>query len=173
MESISTQRLTLFPLTLEQLKMGMISLNDLSANLGVPLVASLFDGVVQRAVNMKIEKMGKAPSSLHPWFTYWLIVINGEKIGAGMVGFKGNPNDHGEVEIGYGIDPNYQGCGYMREAVMAMITWAFSHEECKAITATSVLLNNFASQKVLLRNKFVEINQDEKGINFRLDRTKL
>ena len=151
----------------------MYSLNDLSASVGVNLVSSLFDGIVNRAVRMKLEKMKKVPPALYPWYTYWLIVVNEEKIGAGMVGFKGIPNADGSVEIGYGIDPFFQRRGYMSEAVEAMIKWAFTHPECQVITATSVLVDNFASQKVLLRNGFVETGQDEKGINFRLERSKL
>ena len=47
----------------------------------------------------------------HPWLTFWLIVINDQRVGAGMVGFKGAPNAAGESEIGYGIDPVYRGQG--------------------------------------------------------------
>lgn len=170
MNSVSTQRLTLLPLSLEQLKMGLVSLNDLSASVGVQLVSSLFEGVVDRAVRMKIEKMGKVDASLHPWYSYWLIVINQENTGAGMVGFKGVPDNSGSVEIGYGIDSIYQRLGYMSEAVQAMIEWAFAHKECRRITATGVLLDNFASQKVLLRNGFMETSQDDKRINYEVER---
>jgi ribosomal-protein-alanine N-acetyltransferase len=170
MNPISTQRLSLIPLTLEQLKLGLKSTFDLSANLGFPLVSSLFEGVVQRAVTMKIDKMSNISPGLHPWFTYWLILIFSSETGAGLVGFKGNPDANGEVEIGYGIDPYFQRLGYMSEAVQAMINWAFSHKECHRITATGVRLDNLASQKVLLHNGFIETGQDEKGINYIVDR---
>ena len=170
MDPITTPRLTLIPLTLEQLKTGLTSLPELSGSVGAKLVSSLFEGVVDRAVRMKIEKMSKVDQSLHSWYTYWLIVITGEQTGAGMVGFKGAPDEKGWVEIGYGIDPLYQRLGYMSEAVHALIGWAFAHKKCLAITATAVLVNNYASQKVLLRNSFNEIGQDEKGINYRLER---
>jgi len=173
METIKTERLRLLPLTLSQLKSGLNSIKDLSTILEVPLVESLFDGKVHRAVTMKVDKMTKADQKLLLWYTYWLIVVDEENTGIGMVGYKGIPNEKGAVEIGYGIDPFFQRRGYMSEAVEAMIKWAFSHPECRAITATSVLVDNFASQKVLLRNGFVEIGQDEKGINFRLERSKL
>ena len=173
MKSITTPRLSLIPLTVEQLETGLRSLNDLSASVGVILVASLFEGVVDRAVRMKIDKMKKVSPALHPWYTYYLIVINEEQIGAGMVGFKGSPDELGQVEIGYGIDAIFQRRGFMSEAVQAMLAWAFSHRECLAVTATGVLVDNFASQKVLLKNGFVETGQDEHGINYRLDRTKL
>ena len=173
METIKTERLRLLPLTLSQLKSGLNSIKDLSTILEVPLVESLFDGKVHRAVTMKVDKMTKADQKLLLWYTYWLIVVDEENTGIGMVGYKGIPNEKGAVEIGYGIDPFFQRRGYMSEAVEALIKWAFSHPECRAITATSVLVDNFASQKVLLRNGFVEIGQDEKGINFRLERSKL
>jgi RimJ/RimL family protein N-acetyltransferase len=155
---------------LEQLKIGLNSINDLASIVGFPLVSSLFEGVVQRAVTMKIEKMSKVSPDLHPWFTYWLILVFASETGAGMVGFKGNPNANGEVEIGYGIDTYFQRLGYMSEAVQAMIEWAFTHKECSRITATGVLLDNLASQKVLLRNGFIETGQDDKGINYAVDR---
>jgi RimJ/RimL family protein N-acetyltransferase len=173
METIKTQRLTLIPLTLAQLKSGLSSIKDLSTILEVPLVESLFDGKVHRAVAMKVDKMTKADQKLHLWYTYWLIVVDEENTGIGMVGYKGIPNEKGAVEIGYGIDPFFQRRGYMSEAVEGMVKWAFSHPECHTITATSVLVDNFASQIVLLRNGFIEIGQDEKGINFRLERSKL
>jgi hypothetical protein len=66
MKPITTSRLTLIPLTREQLVSGLESLNNLSAMLGVPLVESLFDGVVHRAVTMKVEKMRLADKKLHP-----------------------------------------------------------------------------------------------------------
>jgi [ribosomal protein S5]-alanine N-acetyltransferase len=170
MEMIHTNRLKLIPLTHEQLQAGLQSLHDLSSSVGVPIVDSLFDGIVQRAVTMKIEKMKKAPDGQHAWFTYWLIVIKSEKIGAGMVGYKGIPNPAGEVEIGYGIDEVFRSHGYMTEAVCALVDWAFSHPECSAVTATNVLINNFGSQKVLIKSGFKEISSDEKFINYRLER---
>jgi RimJ/RimL family protein N-acetyltransferase len=104
---------------------------------------------VQRAFGMKIDKMRKADISQHDWFTYWLIVIKDENVGAGMLGFKGFPNEIGSTEIGYGIDEAYQGKGYMREAVQALTDWAFSHPFCKVVTASEV--ENPASRRLLER----------------------
>jgi RimJ/RimL family protein N-acetyltransferase len=171
MEKIQTGRLELIPLSLDQLETALMSIPQLSVSLGIPIVESLLDGIVQRAVTMKIEKMKKAPDEQHAWFTYWLIVIKSEKIGAGMVGFKGIPNQAGEVEIGYGIDEIFRSHGYMTEAVCALVDWAFTHPECSAVTATKVLINNFGSQKVLIKSGFKEISSDENFINYRIDRS--
>ena len=66
-----------------------------------------------------------------------------------MLGFKGFPDENGSTEIGYGLDPAYQGQGYMREAIQALIDWAFTHPFCKVITATEV--ENPASKRLLER----------------------
>lgn len=165
---IKTERLTLIPLTPQQLESGLESIKSLAADLNIPIVEDLISGVAERAVRMKIEKMRSVPPSLHPWFTYWLVVIDCENIGAGMVGFKGNPDGGGEVEIGYGINSIYQSRGYMSEAVKALIKWAFSHPECKAINATDVRPDNYPSQKVLVKCGFAEVKVDSTGISYQL-----
>ena len=167
---ISTQRINLIPLSLAQLEMGLRSIKELAIDLDIPLVETLLDGVVEGAVRLKIEKMHNVPSELHNWFTYWLIVIRSEDIGAGLIGFKGSPNESGEVEIGYGIHPVFQGLGYTTEAVRELTKWAFSYPQCNAITATHVLPDNYSSQKVLVKTGFVETSSDENGISFRLER---
>ena len=163
---ISTARLNLFPLALNHLKTGLRSINELSTMINIPIVPTLFDGDVQRAVSMKIKKMEKEPVELHDWFTYWLIVIKEVNIGAGTVGFKGSPDLNGSVEIGYGLDEKFRCHGYMIEAVSELLAWAFSHSNCSVVTATQVLKNNFGSQKVLHHNRFNIKSEDEEYINF-------
>lgn len=67
-----------------------------------------------------------------------------------MVGYKGNPNTQGLVEIGDGINPHNQNQGYATEAFRAMIAWAFQHPTCKAVLAETKL-SNLASQRVLVK----------------------
>jgi len=167
---IQTERLELIPLTLQQLETGLVSIKQLSADLDLPLVSDLFSEDAERAVRMKIAKMHKASALVHTWFTYWLIVIKKEGIGAGLVGFKGTPDKTGAVEIGYGINSIFQNRGYMTEAVSAMITWAFNHPECKKITATGVIQGNLASRKVLVKNGFEEKKSDPAGVDYELVR---
>jgi RimJ/RimL family protein N-acetyltransferase len=165
---IQTERLTLFPLTLRQLEIGLTSISSFAADLNILIVEDLFTGTVEHAVRMKIEKMRKVTESLHPWLTYWLIRIDCENIGAGLVGFKGNPDKKGEVEIGYGINSIYQNRGYMSEAARAMIQWAFTHPECKAINAANVKHDNYPSHKVLVKTGFQEVEENEEGISYQL-----
>ena len=167
---IKSERLILIPLTLTQLEAGLNSTRVLSTSLGIRLAGHLFEGVVERAVRMKIAKMAAVAVIDHSWYTYWLIVIKQDEIGAGLVGFKGTPNENGEAEIGYGIGEEFQGHGFMSEAVQALVKWAFTHPQCTAVTATGVRADNYASQKVLKHAGFTLIEEGEQYLNYRLDR---
>ena len=144
---IFTSRLELVPLTKLQLEIILLDLSSFEEQIGLTVARDFFTERVQHAIRMKIEKMRRVDESRYVWFTYWLIIVREENIGAGMLGFKGYPNKEGATEIGYGIDPAYQNKGFMTESVRALIDWAFSHEYCQVITATKV--GNPASNRLL------------------------
>jgi len=145
--SIPTHRLLLVPLTSSQLQLSLTNLPTLEVELGLSISRDVQTRRVQRAIRMKLKKMAKMDKALHPWQTYWLIVISVDNFAAGLAGFKGVPNEAGSTEIGYGIDPAYQNKGYTSEAVRALVDWAFQHPFCKAVTATEV--ENLASRRLL------------------------
>ncbi len=66
-----------------------------------------------------------SPEKELPWITYWLIRVPPEGFGAGLIGFKGLPDQNGVVEVGYGIDPEFRNFGYTTEALGGLIQWAF------------------------------------------------
>jgi RimJ/RimL family protein N-acetyltransferase len=146
-DDILTQRLQLIPLDRNQLELTLQNVEFLETSLNIVMMKSWMTDRVRRAITMKIAKMAHASVSQHHWLTYWLIVIRNEHVGAGMLGFKGFPDENGSTEIGYGIDEVYQGKGYMSEAVQALIDWAFTHPFCKVVTATEV--ENPASKRLL------------------------
>jgi RimJ/RimL family protein N-acetyltransferase len=139
----------LLALTLEQLGLYLTHPDRLEEELGFPMSRAILTQPVQRAIRIKMDKMAQAEESAHSWYTYWLIIVADEPFGAGMAGFKGYPDERGEVEIGYGIDPDWQNKGYMTEAVRAMIAWAFAHSYCRSVIAPGVLKSNPASSRVL------------------------
>ena len=167
---LQTDRLDLLMLTREDLAVGLLSLPNLAKRLNLTLVPNLLTGVVRSAVEKKLLKMEGVPPDEAPWFTYWLIVIRAESIGAGTVGFKGLPNALGEVEIGYGIDPQYQNKGYMTEAVKSMVTWAFKDPNCKVVTAILSAPGNFASHRVLEKSGFHKYYHAADGLSFCIER---
>src|SRR5512145_257836 len=128
---VFTQRLQLISLNLNQLEMILQDLEAFEMSLQITMKSDFITERVRRAIQMKIDKMQKTDVSRHGWLTYWLVVIKDGNVGAGMLGFKGFPDENGSTEIGYGIDPVYQGKGYMSEAIRALIDWAFTHPFCK------------------------------------------
>jgi RimJ/RimL family protein N-acetyltransferase len=147
MTTLDTPRLRLRALSLDHLRLCLDDLPALEAGLGFPIARAVLTARVRRAIGMKIVKMGKAEAANHDWYTYWLIVVRADNVGAGLAGFKGVPDAQGRTEIGYGLDPAYQGQGYMREAARALVDWAFQHPACKAVTAQEV--SNPASRRLL------------------------
>jgi ribosomal-protein-alanine N-acetyltransferase len=78
----------------------------------------------------------------------WLIMHNAERVVFGSIGFKGKPDKNGEIEIGYGISPNYRRQGYTSEAALALVTWGFSHPEVRQLNA-ECLPHNIGSARIL------------------------
>lgn len=145
--AIITQRLQLIPLALDQLELALQNMDALETSLDIVIARSFITEQVRRAIGRKVEKMRTADVAQHDWFTYWLIVIPNAHVGVGMLGYKGFPNEGGATEIGYGLAPDYQGKGYMGEAVQGLVNWAFTHPFCKTITASEV--ENPASRRLL------------------------
>ncbi len=78
-----------------------------------------------------------------------------------MVGdacFIGPPDALGEVEIGYGTYENYQGNGYMTEAVEGLIHWVSFQPNVRSVYAATEKTNP-ASGAVLLKNGFVQFDE--------------
>ncbi len=132
---LETERLCLLPLSRRQLRDCLENREQLAQELGVTIPAGIFDEPVPRAIGMKLEKMADAAESAYRWFTYWLIIVKSDAVGAGLVGFKGQPNEQGEVEIGYGIDAAFRNQGLTTEAVATLLAWALAQPECTAVTS--------------------------------------
>jgi RimJ/RimL family protein N-acetyltransferase len=113
--------------------------------------------------------MDSVEPSLHPWYSYWLIVVKEIEIGAGLVGFKGAPDLLGEAEIGYGIAPRFRDQGFMTEAVRALIAWAFDHPACQAIIADPNQ-DNIASQRVLAKAGMTLVEQTKEAQLWRIEK---
>lgn len=168
MMELTTLRLTLVCLSAYQLECCLYNLPALEMELGFPIAQDVVDVNVTRALGMKLVKMSAMLLERHPWQAYWLIVIKEGPVGVGLIGFKGYPNAEGETEIGYGIAPQYQGKGYMTEAVRALCAWAFSHPYVSAVTATTV--TNPASNRVLEKVGAQIVSGDEKSTNWKIQR---
>jgi len=171
MRVLSTRRLGLIPLSTQQLRLFLENPEQLEADLGLPVSRAIVTDRLQRAIKMKLVKMTGVEEDRIFWYTYWLLVIRGIPFGAGLAGFKGFPDEHGEVEIGYGIDPLHQNQGYMTEAVEELIGWALEEERCQSIVARDVDKANTASQRVLTRLGMTVYEETASGLSYRIVRT--
>ena len=170
MVELQTERLNLIPLSPAQLLLCLERPAQLEQQLEMPISRAIITERVQRAIRMKLAKMVHVEEARWPWYTYWLLVIRAGPFGAGLAGFKGCPNEDGEVEIGYGIDPAYQRQGYMTEAVQRLIAWAFEEPACLSVVAIDVARSNLASQRVLAKVGMEVYQESEDGMCFRVER---
>jgi [ribosomal protein S5]-alanine N-acetyltransferase len=104
---------------------------------------------------MMLEQYQTAPEGL-PWGgtliekTTWTAV--------GQMGFKGLPDEHGNIELGYGINPAVQGRGFATEMAGQLSQWAARQPGIKRIKA-ECLDTNVASIRVLEKSKFRRTGQ--------------
>ena len=165
---IQTKRLRLVALTLAQLDLCLEDPGRLGRELGVSISPRLVDAPARRATGFKTKTMSESGTESHPWYTFWLVVIAAERYGAGLAGFKGEPDECGEVEIGYGIDPAYRNRGYTTEAVKALIAWAFQDPACRLVLADT-LKDNIASNRVLIKAGMKIYYETDEGLCWKIE----
>lgn len=95
----------------------------------------------------------------HTGFEVWMICKREDMTIIGDIGFKGQPNEKGEVEIGYGLIEEERRKGYGYEALSAMINWGFKHEKVNCIKA-DCLIDNIPSIKILEKSGMKETKRD-------------
>ncbi len=92
--------------------------------------------------------------------TFWTAISKMENKMVGDLCIIGEPNEIGEIEIGYGTYDEFQGRGFMTEMVSGIIGWARTQQAVKSIIA-STAKTNIPSFKVLQKNNFKKIGETE------------
>jgi len=108
---------------------------------GYPLDGTL----VGVAIQLDLIKSGADPGP----FTHYQLLLAGEDLVIGDIGFHAPPDELGEVSIGFGLVPAARGRGFAQEALQALLAWALARPEVRAVHADTDLIN-MASQRVLL-----------------------
>lgn len=102
------------------------------------------------------------------WYAPWKMTLKDSRESVGDICFKGPAKNH-SVEIGYGVQPEYEGYGYTTEALQAMTQWAFSQKDVVFVEAETAP-DNKASQRVLEKSGFVpDGTTGEEGPRFVLE----
>lgn len=170
MPELHTERLRLISLSLDQLRWLVHAPRLLEAELGCAVSREIVSPAVRSAIGIKLARMKQAEEADHPWYTYWLVILQAEDRGVGLVGFKSGLDRHGEAEISYGIEPAAEGRGYTTEAVRALIGWAFRNPRCTAVTARVTDKANPASIRVLQKCLMELVHEDEEGSYWKVAR---
>jgi len=103
------------------------------------------------------------------WYTCWRVTLAQGGQLVGNVGFLGEPNDAGEVELGYGTLPGFCGNGYATEAVRRLAEWGFSQPDVFFIQAQAAE-ENAASRRVLEKAGFTPNGTGSEGLLFELEK---
>ena len=145
---IITERMKVYPISIEKMK---------------EIVEIEKNEILKMAYKEMLEGCLNYPEK-YIWYTLWFMeLINSENEIVGNLSFKGI-TENGIIEIGYGIEKEYENKGYMTEAVRAIVKWASEQPVVKQIEAEAEK-NNIASIRVLEKCNFVPNGEiGEEGI---------
>jgi [ribosomal protein S5]-alanine N-acetyltransferase len=166
---ISTPRLTLLPLTQEQLNLFVHGIDQLEPTLGLrPSLREEIEPLLGVLVYFTMPRL-RDPVKYPPLFnTLWIAIDNHRQQIVASAKFKGAPDETGTIEIGYGTYPVFQRRGYMTEMVQGMIDWASQQPDVRRIVADTDI-KNVASQKVLEKCGFRLFDRVEEMLWFELE----
>ena len=164
---IETNRLTIIPLSYDQLVKYINNDNSLEAELNVKPTVRSISPELKEALEQTILPAVADSTKNYLFSTLWTIISKSENKMVGDLCFVGEPNAVGEIEIGYGTYEEFQGKGFMTEAVGGMIGWAKEQSGVKAIIA-STDKSNVASYSVLVKNNFIKTSETETMFTWRI-----
>ncbi len=151
-----------------EIKTERLTLRPLSDGAIEALIERVDDDELRAAYGEMLDGCRRDPEN-RIWYAPWEMVRNDGGESIGDVDFKGPAKNHA-VEIGYGVQPDYEGHGYTTEAVQAMTRWAFSQKDVVFVEAETAP-DNKASQRILEKCGFVpDGTMGEEGPRFVLER---
>ena len=157
---METQRLILLPLTYEQLGKYLRCDNSLEEELNLNHAERIIGAELKEALEKTIIPKVADKSKDYLFYTLWTAISKKENKMVGDLCLYGEPNEKGEIEIGYGVYEEFRNQGFMTEMVQGIIEWAKAQPKIKAITA-STDKDNLASFRVLEKNGFVKSGESE------------
>ena len=157
---IETPRLTLLPLSTDQLRLHIADDYQLEAALGLQKGhRAVTEPVLSIITYFTLPRLDD-PVNDPLYHTIWIATDRETKKIVAHAKFKGEPDETGAVEIGYGTYPAFQGRGYMAEMVGGLVGWAGRQPGVRRVVADTEV-GNRASQRVLEKNGFRLFDQIE------------
>ncbi|NJO69291.1 MAG: GNAT family N-acetyltransferase [Bacteroidetes bacterium] len=164
---ITTQRLILKPLTYSQLLKYLKADHSLEEELNINKTSRTISPELREAMEETILPNVKDTTKNYLFSTLWTIISKAENKMVGDICIVGEPDAAGEIEIGYGTYEEFQGKGYMTEAVGGIIGWAESMPTVKSVFAGTEK-SNIASYRILLKNNFTKVGETDTLFHWRL-----
>lgn len=158
---IQTSRLTLLPFTTDICEESLSDSFAAIESLGIYPGNGWPDAETIDTLPRIINNLNKV--SQPTGFESWMIIETNSNLLIGDIGFKGLPNDNGQIDLGYGIIENERRKGFALEAAAGLLQWAFEHKNVNAVTA-SCHISNTGSQKILSLLNFSIIKKEEEMI---------
>lgn len=152
---LETERLLIKPLNYDQLIKYMAANNSLEEELGLRNSSRTISPELKEALEETFLPNVADKTKNYLYSTLWTLVSKKDNIMVGDICFCGEPDEGGNIEIGYGTYEEFRGQGYMIEGVGGIISWAKGQAEIKNIVA-STDETNIASSRILQRNNFEE-----------------
>lgn len=164
---INTEKFTILPLIYKQLVKYLKNDNSLEFELKLNPSYQNISDELKEALEQVILPNVADKNKNYLYSTIWTAISKKENKIVGSFCFYGEPNEIGELEIGYGAYDEFQGKGIMTEIVKGAIEWAKTQNQIKGIKASTEKAN-FASFKVLEKNGFVQIGENENLLHWLL-----
>ena len=126
------------PLNTERLRLRAFAEEDRGA-----VVRLRSDEVVRRFLGGAVSPADvEAALANHPMGTTWSVFAVVDQETDGVMGSVDLSRERGELEVSWVFFPEYWGAGFAREAVSAVIDWAFEHGADRRIIAVTQSANS-------------------------------
>ena len=163
-EIIQTERLDLHLISVEDL----ITLFEDPESFSIPESAGFQNphGVLIKnsgPLRWRVPQVKRNPG-LNKWFVRF-VVDRETREAVGSISFHAEPNSDGMIEIGLGIEPEFQNNGYATEALAGMWRWVCTQPGVRTLRYT-VSPENAPSQRIIQKFGFMHVGvqiDDEDG----------
>jgi RimJ/RimL family protein N-acetyltransferase len=169
MLEIHTERLKILPLNEHNLELSITNFNEMEKALRLKVTDKNIGLREKNVFKIRLNDV-KNNNEKYMWYTTWMVILKSENRIIGHIMLKGYPNKKGEVNIGYYIQEQYRGNGYMNETVKNLISWIFLNSDVEYIVADT-LKSNMISQNLLKKIGMKIYKEDDECFWWRLKKS--